>query len=116
MKFLLSLLISTSLAAAAEIRIQVVNDAGKQVSSVVLTTNDNVLQALESWRLAQQTRDANFNAVPAYPTREAMWRSIIRNFVISATRDRLDTIKALQATIDAANEKIKQLQEGAIAP
>jgi hypothetical protein len=116
MRLLFSLLISASVLLAAEIRIQVVNDAGKQVSSVVLTTNDAVLAALNSWRLAQQTRDANSNLVPAYPTVESLWRSHIRNFVISAIGDSLDAIKTEQAKIDAANAKIKELKEGAIAP
>jgi len=107
-------LVAAIMATAADITIAVRNDAGKTVSTVTLTTTDAILTALDTWRKAQQARDAQGNPVPAYPTVEALWRTLVGSLVRSAISEELAAIKTEQAKIQAAQAEIERLRAAAV--
>jgi hypothetical protein len=90
---------------AAEVQIIVRNDADAVVVDETITTNNDVLSALETWRLAH---------VESYPTRESMFREwvvtqarrVLRaqgSAAIQAERDKIEAAKAAEdAIVEAA--------------
>ena len=100
-KVILLALFAAFVVSAAEVQIIVRNDADAIVVNETITTNNEVLNALESWRLAH---------VDSYPTRESLFREwvvtqarrVLRaqgSAAIQAERDKIEAAKAAEDAI-----------------
>jgi len=122
MKTLILALILALPVTAAEIQIIVRNDAGKVISDVTLTTNDDVLQAINDWRLDQviqpEVQDGEGKIIAEeqlrFPTVNSLWRYIIGSFVRNHLADRLPSVQAKKAEIEQAQQELEQVKDAAV--
>jgi len=122
MKTLILALILALPVTAAEIQITVRNDAGAVVSDVTLTTNDDVLQAINDWRLDQviqpEVRDGEGNIIAEeqlrFPTVNSLWRYIIGSFVRNHLADRLPSVQEKATKVRQAQKELEQVKDTVI--
>jgi len=122
MKTLILALILALPVTAAEIQITVRNDAGKVISDVTLTTNDDVLQAINDWRLDQviqpEVRDGEGKIIAEeqlrFPTVNSLWRYIIGSFVRDHLADRLPSVQEKATKVRQAQKELEQVKDTVI--
>lgn len=126
MRYFLAFFLLAASLQAAEITVTVKNDAGVVISTVTVTTTNQVLTTVNNWRLSQILTPAQLAcplckppvapapAVLQYPTIAALWRSVIREFVKPLLINSDAGIIAELGKIDAANAAVEKLKDQAI--
>ncbi len=95
---------------AAELTITLKNDAGQVVATATVTTSNEVLAAVNEWRLEQKTANPDGGEpVLSFPTMADVLKEVIRSFLRSVAAPRVQAIKTKRSEIEAKEQELKAL-------